>query len=228
MSLLSFCSVPLLLSVHIVHGTGGPYPPTFDCPMRQLALEFAQELQPWLTKSSLQEIADALNGSPEATNHSCVDVKRLPTTPPLNKEYSSTAYNDIYTVYVSAKDGMDSTERDGDINTPFKSLQFAIDHIRSKPYLAKQWKQILLREGTYYLQDTLYFDAKDSNLIIKNYGDEQAVLSGAVLLTDLKWNLYKKQSNNLNIYSASIDLSKHNISSEGITGLRVNNSRAIR
>ena len=46
----------------MANGVGGPYPPTFDCPMRQLALEFAQDIQPWLTTTSLQEIADALNG----------------------------------------------------------------------------------------------------------------------------------------------------------------------
>ena len=30
--------------------------------MRQLALEFAQNIQPFLSKDQLQEIADALNG----------------------------------------------------------------------------------------------------------------------------------------------------------------------
>ena len=47
--------------IHAINGIGGPYHPSIDCPMRQLALEFAQEIQPWLTTTSLQEIADALN-----------------------------------------------------------------------------------------------------------------------------------------------------------------------
>ena len=50
------------ISLYTAYGVGGPYPPSFDCPMRQLALEFAQDIQPWLTTTSLQEIADALNG----------------------------------------------------------------------------------------------------------------------------------------------------------------------
>ena len=53
-------------------------------------------------------------------------------------------------------------------------------------------------------------------------------MSSAVPLTGLKWTLYKKVSNNLNIYQTPIDLSKNNISMDGITGLRVNGSRAIR
>ena len=60
MHFLQFLAI--VISLDIVYGIGGPYPPTFDCPMRQLALQFAQEIQPWLTTTSLQQIADALNG----------------------------------------------------------------------------------------------------------------------------------------------------------------------
>ena len=124
---------------------------------------------------------------------------------------------------------MDSTSRDPtNINTPFKSLSFGIQHIRSRSFGLNEWKQILMREGIYYLQDTLYFNADDSNLIIKSYNGENVIMSGSVPLNDLKWTIYKKMSNNLNIYQTPIDLSKNNISINGITGLRVNGSRAIR
>lgn len=53
-------------------------------------------------------------------------------------------------------------------------------------------------------------------------------MSGAIPLQDLKWTVYKKMSNNLNIYVTPIDTSKNSLSPEGITGLRVNGSRAIR
>ena len=87
-----------------------------------------------------------------------------------------------------------------------------------------------MREGIYYLQDTLYLNADDSNLIIKSYNGENVIWSGAVPLNDLKWTIYKKMSNtnNSNIYQTPIDLSKNNISIDGIPGLRVNGSRAIR
>eukprot|EP01083_Nonionella_stella_P283224 963856_1 len=74
---------------------GGPYPPTFDCPMRQLALEFAQEIQPWLTTDQLQEIADALNGSPEKEPKNCTIKPSSLSHIPSNKHRSPPQWNDI-------------------------------------------------------------------------------------------------------------------------------------
>ena len=61
--LIVFCLFVLLLVSY-----AGQYPNDFDCPMRNLALEFSQYIQPWLTEQQLNEISDALNGSPEAQN----------------------------------------------------------------------------------------------------------------------------------------------------------------
>ena len=155
-------------------------------------------------------------------------MSELPNPIPSSKPFTPN-YEGIYTVYVSSKEGIDSSTRDPtNINTPFQSLSYAIDHIRSKSFGSNEWKQILMREGTYYLQETLYFTAYDSNLIIKSYNGENVAVSGATPLKDLKWTVYKKMSNNLNIYQTPIDLTKNNISMDGITGLRVNGSRAIR
>ena len=38
---------------------------SFDCPARELAIEFSAASNPYLSAVHLQEIADALNGSPE-------------------------------------------------------------------------------------------------------------------------------------------------------------------
>lgn len=38
----------------------------FDCGMRKLALQYAVHIQPGISKEALQDIADALNGTPEA------------------------------------------------------------------------------------------------------------------------------------------------------------------
>ena len=52
---------------------------TFDCSMRELALEFAQTIQPNLTASQLQDIHDALKGSIESTT--CTFPSSAPTMP---------------------------------------------------------------------------------------------------------------------------------------------------
>ena len=36
--------------------------------MRQLAMDYAQKIQPFRSKMHFQELADALNGAPEARN----------------------------------------------------------------------------------------------------------------------------------------------------------------
>merc|ERR1719242_1571919 len=116
---------------------------------------------------------------------------------------------------------MDSAS--GDINDPFKSLSIAVEYARNKyPGI---WKKISLREGRYYLDETVYFGAEDSNLIISNYNNEMVELSGSVLLPNLKWTRFKTTNNKKKIHVAEIP-SNVNISS--ISGLRVNGSRAIR
>ena len=179
-------------------------------------------------ESLLQNSQFASPRCPESTNKSCVQLSELTNPAPSTKQFTP-IYEGIYTIYVSPTDGIDSSSRDAtNIHTPFKSLSFAFNHIRSQSFGSNEWKQILLREGTYYLKDTLYFNADDSNLIIKSYNGENTIISGAVPLADLKWTIYKKMKNNLNIFRTPIDLTKNNISLDGIPGLRVNGSRAIR
>ena len=74
---MAFFSILLLLFLKEVIGD---VPQDFDCPMRQLLLEFAAEIQPNLSQDQLNEISDALNGAPEAQNCS-VSPKFLSNKP---------------------------------------------------------------------------------------------------------------------------------------------------
>ena len=174
--------------------------------MRQLALEFAQEIQPWLTTDQLQEIADALNGSPEKQPLNCtIKPSSLPLIPPNHHRVAPQWDDDdimMPTIYVSAEHGIDNVKNEGDVNTPFKTLQFAVKYARIR--YKGIWKKILLRKGRYYLEDTLYFNQLDSNLIISNYNNELAEVSGAVLLTGLSWEIFKKTSDNKNIFRTAV------------------------
>ncbi len=88
---------------------------TFDCPMRQLALEWAIEIQPSLSHDQLQEIADALNGSPEAQNCSVspeyIDYSKLGRDPPP-KHRLPKVWNDVdgkgIQIFVDPRKGDDS------------------------------------------------------------------------------------------------------------------------
>eukprot|EP01084_Bolivina_argentea_P179204 309680_1 len=76
----------LLIVIHGNHilpsiESSGHFPASFDCPMRQLVLEYAQHIQPHLAKNKLQEIADALNGDPLKPQNCTISPNNLPYPP---------------------------------------------------------------------------------------------------------------------------------------------------
>ena len=191
---------------------------SFDCKMRQLGMEFAQKIQPSLSKVKLQEIADALNGAEEAQNCSVTvpdvleeDGRKAPTFSLPNSEVSSS-------FYVDAKKGSDSNS--GTMDSPFMTINKAVMAARD----AGEYSTIILREGTLYLTETVELTSKDKGLTIQNYPNEVAWVSGGKVIMP-KWEKYDVDSSKkTNIYKA--DLSSENIAT--IPGLRVNMKRAIR
>ena len=162
------------------------YPEDFDCPMRQLALEFAMEIQPFLAADKLQEIADALNGAQESVNKSCVTV---PSDWKL-KHTQAPEWDDQYiiddktpTIYVDFNKGNDNN--DGSIESPLKHLDFAVEFARLY-YGAEVYKRIILREGRHYLRKTIEITPSDNNLLISNFNREKVELSAATPL-NCKW-----------------------------------------
>eukprot|EP01083_Nonionella_stella_P159244 519321_1 len=205
----------------------GEYPKDFDCSMRAFALEFAQHIQPNLSQDQLQEICDALNGSPEQ-QHCNISIDALPTNKPKHKhrsppEWIDQGYNITHTVYVDPNQGNDDGN-DGCLDKPFATISKALNTIRRMKHntFNDDWYRIALREGRHYLPHTIDFEHKDSFLIITNYEHESAEISGAIPLDNVHWTPYKNKDNYV-IYQANIP---HNISH--FDGLRVNGVRAIR
>eukprot|EP01083_Nonionella_stella_P091597 256156_1 len=202
---------------------------TFDCPMRELALQFAHHIQPHLSMQQLQEIADALNGSPESQN---CDISPATVFSDIPKTRNPSILPDITAntipikIYVSDKDGSDITNSGLSLQSPFKTIQFALNKLieyRNNSVSTKA--MIILRAATYYLQSTLHITHLHSNLIITNYLDEQVTISGAIPLYNCSWKLYQTTSDDYNIYSVHL---KHLMNDTTFDGLRVNGSRAIR
>ena len=73
------------------------------------------------------------------------------------------------------------------------------------------------------MEHTITIRPDDNNLIIRNFDNEVAEVSGAVNLT-CDWKLYKNMSDDKGIYTCNLE--RENI--EAITGLRVDGVRAIR
>ena len=160
---------------------------TFDCPMRQLAIDFAHKLQPFRTKESFQQLADALNGAEEAQNCSVSlpadlddNVSRFPVlaTP---TEGSS--------LYVDAIHGSDTNS--GTMQSPLKTISKAVTASRS----ATKPVTIILRQGTFYLSDAIMLGAEDSGLSFQNYNGEEVWLSGGIPLSP-DWKSYNVRPGN--------------------------------
>lgn len=185
---------------------------TFDCKMRQLAMDYAHKIQPWLSDTKYQEIADALNGAIEA-QHCNVSLKFPKTSPrPPNFSISRAASS---TFYVDANAGSDSNS--GTKDSPLQTISKAIMAVRS----SGPGGVVVLRAGTFYLTETIMLDARDSGLTIQNYPYEEAIISGGKLIKP-SWQAFNM--NYMNVYVA--DLSSEGLDS--MMGLRVNGKRAIR
>jgi len=81
----------------------------------------------------------------------------------------------------------------GTLAKPFATLQRAREEARNQK---AGGTTVYLREGTYYLPETLIFTAADSGsrdapVVYRAYEEEKPVISGGVLLANLKWQPYQ-------------------------------------
>lgn len=186
---------------------------TFDCKMRQLAMDYAHKIQPWLSDMKFKEVADALNGAQEAQK---CNVSLARPVPMLQPKPPSFPLPHTATFYVDANKGSDSNP--GTIEAPFMTIPKAVMAARASDSGAT----IILRSGTFYLTDTIVLNNKDSGLTIQNYPNEGVTVSGGKVIKPT-WEAVNT-ANLMNIYKA--DLSSQGIDS--MTGFRMDGMRATR
>jgi hypothetical protein len=130
----------------------------------------------------------------------------------------------IGTFYVSSKEiyiannGNDTGL--GSKTNPVKTLEKALEI--ALPFLGKEEVNIWLLEGTYHLKKTIeitseYSGTKEYPLTISAYNGKMVVAKGSIVLSDLKWELYKD-----GIYKTQIN------QEIDFNQLFVNNERQIR
>ena len=180
-------------------------------------MDYARKIHPTLTSKQLQEIADALNGAKEAQNCN-VSALGITDNDGIRAPIFTVPSEAASTFYVDANKGSDTNS--GTMDSPFKTIGKAVTAARA----AGQSSTIVLREGTFYLTETIELGMQDKGLTIQNYQTEKVWISGGKVITP-KWDKYDVDSSKkTNIYKA--DLSSQEI--ETIPGLRVNMKRAIR
>lgn len=189
---------------------------TFDCPMRELALQYAALLQPWRSATSFQELADALNGTPEKAPSCTVQAGGLGVAGGSRFRHGAIAqYGE--TIYVDATNGSDRNP--GTISAPVQTIDAALRLSRQSPGA----DTIVLRQGTYYQSNTVVLTAADSGLTVQAYPGETVWISGARPLVGIEWQAYDT-ADGANVWSAS--LAWTGIST--VPGLRYNGTRLIR
>ncbi len=126
-----------------------------------------------------------------------VDQETPPTPLSPASYYVSPDGNDEWSGMLDSPNGSDS---DG----PYRTIQRAVDEIRShlqEPQTADI--TVFIREGVYYLKEPLYFSSQDSGrdgyqVIYRNYPGETPVISGGELLTE--WEPFDE-----NIYTTTVE-----------------------
>ena len=153
----------------------------FDCSWRELAAPYALKLQPSMTEAQQKQLHDALQLS-TLCSKPFVPVASAPA-PSLEEVLPAVAGRPA--LFVDATQGCDSNG--GTLAKPFRTIARALNASRQTAHGIADAPIIQLRAGTFYLPDTLVLTAADSGLTIAAYQGEEAVLSGGVHLTDLKW-----------------------------------------
>jgi hypothetical protein len=211
---------------------------SYDCSMRATALEYAMAIQPFRTAQDFQDVADALNGSPQFGTYNCgvspstvqFPAYRLPyssplppgkpmpwkdPSAPLPPSDASTA-----TFYIDPVGGSDSNP--GTQASPFLTIQKGVDASRAT---GSTGNTLVLRAGTFYLPAPVLLGTTDSGLTFTSYPGEDVWISGGIPLPSLTWTPFRvNSSTGANIWQASL-------AGSGITsipGLRYGGRRFIR
>lgn len=165
---------------------------TLDCPLRQLALNYAQQQQPFRPLAAFQEVADALNGAQEAQNCSVAPSAALKHAATTRRVLSFPLPAEGLTYYVDPSYGSD-VRGDGTAAKPFSTLQHALRALRAKRaslgVIASEAPQatLVLRKGTFALGETLHLTPEDSRVTFQAYPGEDVDITGAVPLTGAQW-----------------------------------------
>lgn len=147
-------------------------------------------------------------------------IKPLPNDP--NKGGDITALNAYY-VALTGKD-----TNSGTIDSPFATIERARDEIRSIKEAGKFPKEgitVYLRDGTYYIDKTIEFNASDSGIdggkvVYRSYENETARLTGGISLPYEKFRkISADMSNKLLSRDAKNNVLELNLSELGITDL---------
>jgi hypothetical protein len=153
--------------------------PALDCELRALAWQYSEALQPRASR----HVFEALRLG-AACNQSWRAGPSLParsSTAATGAPWSSSSWSDPPVQVYVAVDG-DDVHGTGTVGSPFRTPARGRDEVRiqRRALPAGTPATVLLRGGTYYLDETLFLGAADAQLTFAAFPGEQVTLSGGV------------------------------------------------
>lgn len=184
---------PKKISGHYTDGLQGPLnvDPLLDCGLRMLAWNYSLSLQP--QRAPQQTVFDALRLGAECNYTFPSSVLPSMITSLSDHEYLqqkqfASSFQRILTApnlwYADPVNGNDNNA--GSLQAPFRTIQRALEASRS----VSTPSSILLRNGTFYISESITFTATDAYLSIASYPGETATISAGVPLGTLSWSAY--------------------------------------
>ena len=156
--------------------------PDIDCPLRELAWEYAKKLLP--QRGQFKEAFDAL----ELGTLCNVSLSAGAVFRPEPFIYQVEMKSGSFELFVDSTDGNDSNP--GSIDKPLRTLSKAVEVFEyernGRPGV------IYLRKGMYFLSSTIKLGPKDGDLIITGYKDEKVTISGGRVY-QFEWSQYLNQ-----------------------------------
>jgi len=219
------------LAIFVAASPPNNVPTSFDCLMRKAAYEYGQKLLP--RKQNFVELYYALDLGRDTGDDCHLDIATptRTTSTVLTSSKRSLLRQDglprdaVFVAPHSLKSHCGSKHQKhllGSKSNPFDSVQQAVDYAVA----FTESKHVVLREGTYYLSDTLTLTPDHNGLFLLAYPNEQPVLSGGIPLTILEgWKPYKTEGDQ-NIWVTNLKNSNPNL--KDMPGLHVNGKRATR
>eukprot|EP01084_Bolivina_argentea_P237334 398882_1 len=202
-------------SLLINSGTHNDVKNTFDCSVRFFAYNYGKFIQP--SHGLNTHLFDALQLA--ACNIPINTPNIFPTSNnphidnyhTINHNTDSTNVDCIF--YINPISGDDSN--DGSLNSPFYTIKRGIIATRKFRNKSKKKKRTIIKcflelmEGIFYLNDTILFTEKDNYLTVRNYQQDNVVISGGIKLEfDGDWKLedyqkpkWVKYSHSNNVYN---------------------------
>jgi hypothetical protein len=187
-------------------------PPEFMCAWRKLAARYAKVNRP----DAEAKVHDALQLSKYCPDMERPREQELPQVfpPPGNSAAIDAIAAAAAAIYVDAERGSDATGT-GAQAKPFATVSKGVAAAAAKP-----GGTVILRNGTYYLAETVQVPPTAEGLTIEGMPGETAWVSGGTKLDPIDWKPHNL-THGMNIWSA--DLSRFNLDS--VPGLRVNGRR---